>query len=429
MIRATVSWVHEPAAASRRILHVNTSARGGGVAEILGDVMDEPAYEGATHGWLLLGGPPEFYQFTKLLHHRFHGHGAGEPLTAGTAVYRRVLADAAEHLRALVAADDVLVLHDPQTLGLAPLLAEHVGHLAWHCHIGTSTDPGGARNALWELFADDLDAVDTILVADPTYLPREHRHHVTTAAPAISLRAPKNEPLTDRQVREVLGDLGLTSTPGRAGIARVWQGGLLPDAAETVLQVSRWDPLKGMASVLALADSLPDRAHVVLAGPDPAEVLDDPEGLEQLQRVLAAFDGLPETTQERVHVVALSLEDRTVNARAVNALQRRADVVVQRSLEEGFGLTVTEAMLKARPVVAHAVGGIRQQIVDGQNGHLVDAADDERFAALVRELLTSPSRRESLGRAARESVEQNFLIGRLVRDYTRLARRRRVGTT
>jgi trehalose synthase len=191
-----------------------------------------------------------------------------------------------------------------------------------------------------------------------------------------------------------------------------------------VLQVSRWDPLKDMTGVLNsfaawIAPSA--SAHLVLAGPDPADIPDDPEGLRVYQDVVRARDSAPARIRERIHLVVLSLGDFEANALAVNALQRRASVVGQKSLQEGFGLTVTEAMWKYRPVVAARAGGIGAQVDSGRQGILIeDPADLEAFGRSVIRLLTDRTLAGELGRAAHRRAEQEFLADRELADTLRL---------
>jgi trehalose synthase len=188
-----------------------------------------------------------------------------------------------------------------------------------------------------------------------------------------------------------------------------------------VLQVSRWDRLKdplgvikGFVEHVAPATD----AHLVYAGPAVEAVADDPEGIEVLQEARDYYEGLSPDARERVHLAALPMDDLQENAAIVNALQRRANVVVQKSIAEGFGLTVAEAMWKARPVVATRVGGIQDQIVDGVSGILLDDPTDlAAYGAAVRELLEDPQRAERIGREAMERVRDDFLAMRSLLQY------------
>jgi len=188
-------------------------------------------------------------------------------------------------------------------------------------------------------------------------------------------------------------------------------------------QVSRWDRLKDPSGVLAAfaehvhADEEP---HLVLAGPDVTAVADDPEGQEVFSEIEAAWSLLPRRIRRRVHLALLPMADPDENAVIVNALQRRADVVAQKSLAEGFGLTVSEAMWKGRPVVASDVGGIQGQIEDGRTGFLVDANDLRAFGDRVSELLQDPHGAERMGEAAQTRVRDLFLGPRHLGQYVEL---------
>jgi trehalose synthase len=194
-----------------------------------------------------------------------------------------------------------------------------------------------------------------------------------------------------------------------------------------VTQVSRWDALKDPVGVLNgfaehVADQVP--GHLVLAGPSAASVADDPEGAGMLQAVQQAWEDLPEEIRRRVHLVSLPMDDVEENAAVVNALQRHSTVVVQKSRAEGFGLTVAEAMWKQRPVVASGIGGIQDQIVDGESGVLIsDPSNLEEFGAAVVALLADSERAEAIGRAAQARVRRNFLGPHHLGRYFDLIRR------
>jgi trehalose synthase len=181
-----------------------------------------------------------------------------------------------------------------------------------------------------------------------------------------------------------------------------------------VVQVSRWDRLKDPSGVLAgfarLAAARAHGAHLVLAGPSAAGVSDDPEGASVLATVIAEWRQLPGPMRERVHLASLPTIDIDENAAMVNALQRHATIIVQKSLHEGFGLTVTEAMWKAKPVVATKVGGIQDQIEDGVQGLLLpDPTDRDAFAAAIARLLDNPEEARRMGEAGHARVLERYL--------------------
>jgi trehalose synthase len=201
-----------------------------------------------------------------------------------------------------------------------------------------------------------------------------------------------------------------------------------------VVQVSRWDRLKDPVGVIrGFAEHVAPQSgeHLIVAGPAVEAVSDDPEGAAVLAEARAQWERLSEDIRSRIHLACLPMEDTEENGAIVNALQRRASVVVQKSLAEGFGLTVAEAMWKARPVVASRIGGIQDQIVDGVTGVLVDPADLRRFGEAVVELLGDPARAALMGERARRRVRDEYLGPRLLRQFLRLIerllRRRNVG--
>jgi trehalose synthase len=215
-------------------------------------------------------------------------------------------------------------------------------------------------------------------------------------------------------------------SPGRVDhVADVMGAGPAPTyEVPLVVQISRWDRLKDMAGVMkAFADHVEAStdAHLALVGPNVSSVADDPEGVEVYGDTLRAWRSLPHAVRTRVQLVNLPMHDVEENAAIVNALQRHAAVIVQKSLAEGFGLTVTEAMWKSRPVVASAVGGIRDQIVDGEHGLLVDdPTDTDACGAAISQLLRDDVLAARLGQAAQTRIASEFLSGRHLRAYVRL---------
>jgi trehalose synthase len=190
-----------------------------------------------------------------------------------------------------------------------------------------------------------------------------------------------------------------------------------------VLQVSRWDRLKDPLGVIDgfVRHILPRcDAHLVYAGPSVEAVADDPEGKDVLEEARARFAALPRQAQDRIHLVTLPMTDLEENAVIVNALQRRADVVVQKSIAEGFGLTVAEAMWKRRPVVASRIGGIQDQIEDGRSGSLIDAQDLAAYGSAVVDLIADPEMAAVMGKQARQRVRNGFLGTRSLLQYIAL---------
>jgi trehalose synthase len=257
--------------------------------------------------------------------------------------------------------------------------------------------------------------------------------------PSIDPFSPKNDDQTPEQVRAVLVASGLVAgspDPPRAVFTRldgstaavahrseVTETAPLEETTPLVLQVSRWDRLKDPIGVLQgfVEHCAPHTdAHLMLAGPSVAHVADDPEGLQVATEVQHAWSALPAPMRARVHLATLQMNDVEENAATVNALQRRATIAVQKSLAEGFGLTVAEAMWKARPVVASRVGGITDQIEDGRSGCLVSPRDLATFGKVLTDLLRDAVVAERIGVSARERVREHFLISRHLLQYLEL---------
>jgi len=259
-------------------------------------------------------------------------------------------------------------------------------------------------------------------------------------APAIDPLSAKNQPLDDSTVLAILGRSGildhaaegasfLDSDDHRRAIEMkadvLREGGPLRPDVPLLAQVSRWDRLKGMGGVLsAFVEGNVGKetgSHLLLVGPDVAGVTDDPEGKQVLNECKATWEALPPDARSTVSLVSLPMDDLEQNAAIVNAVQRHAAVVAQKSVREGFGLTVSEAMWKGRPVVGSAVGGIQDQIRDGVDGLLVgDPHDLEAFADAVRALLGDNDRAHQMGEAAHERVRDNFLADRDLGEWMQL---------
>jgi len=408
------------------IWHVNTTMYGGGVAEILealkhGDTADRRQRRFITTS------DPAFFNVTKRIHHRLHGVDRGPlPDEAEHAAMLAFAQHNADRLRAVIAPGDAVVLHDPQTIAMIPHLVADGVPVAWRCHIGT-TAANQTSISTWDYLAQFWRPEVILVFSVPTLVPPHATgYQVVTIAPSIDPAAPKNQPLSTADVDEVLAGIGLSGAApvGAVGAPTASVVSESPIGAEPVLlQVSRWDPLKDMAGVLrAYAESaLPGRAHLVLCGPSPAGVADDPEAGEVYQAVEAYRDALPDSVRRRVHLVCPDLGDIAGNARLVSALQLRAEIVIQKSLQEGFGLTVTEAMWKGRPVVGTRVGGLAAQIVSGESGILLDDPTDlTGLAAAALGLLDDPGRRAALGRGAHERVRDLFTVTREIADHHRL---------
>ncbi len=432
----------------RVVWNVNSTAYGGGVVEILSTLLPYARGAKIDARWLVIDGNVDFFRITKRLHHALHGwDGDGSPLgDEQRRVYEGALRDNASELSALVRPRDIVLLHDPQTVGLAPELLRAGAVVIWRCHIGadevnTQVDLG------WDFLEPYLEGVPAFIFSRAQYIPDccDHTRSVIIP-PAIDPFSAKNQELDEDTVRAILVHAGIVEGPPGPGQpvfhrsdgspervdrqADITRHGRAP-AWETplVVQVSRWDPLKDPLGVMDGFERLLDgkrlaSAHMVLAGPNVSAIADDPEGAETLDRVNERWRCLPHGHRGRIHLACLPMADSEENAAIVNALQRHAAVVVQKSLQEGFGLTVTEAMWKARPVVGSAVGGIQEQIEDGASGLLLQNPQDlTAFGALLERLLDDRAYGQTLGQAARERVRSQYLGLRQLIQHAELLER------
>jgi trehalose synthase len=352
-----------------RIQHINSTAEGGGVAELLRMLIPLMCDVGLEATWDVMLGSEPFFEVTKVLHNNLHGDH--QPLTPEM---RKLFWDTTLENVSLVRHDaDFVCIHDPQPVGLVRERRGKV-HWVWRCHI----DLSDADHASWSFVRQLVERFDGGIFHLPDYA-KELSIPQFICPPAIDPLSEKNCELDRVEIEAVLKKYAIDPK--------------LP----LVLQVSRYDRLKDPVGVIRgfklAAHSQP--CQLVLVG---VAVRDDPEGEEVLAEVRETAHGQPD-----IHVLVMERDA----PREVNALQRAATVVVQKSLKEGFGLTVTEAMWKARPVIGGAVGGIRRQIIQGRTGYLVHSV--EGMAYRIRQLLGNPGLARQLGENARRFVIENYM--------------------
>jgi trehalose synthase len=421
--------------AGRRLWHVNSTEMGGGVAEMLHFLLGYLAGAGIDTRWVVLEGNEAFFQVTKRLHHLLHGRaGDGRGLDqAVRGIYEQTMKETLAELQRRVDPGDVVFLHDPQTVGLARDLKRLGASVVWSCHVGVDRPNDLARTA-WDFLRPYVQAADAYVFSRSAYCWEGlDRERMAVIPPCIDAFAPKNQPLAPPTASAILQAAGifearegdraapvfhhLDGRPGRVvSRAEMIQDEPIPPDVPVVVQVSRWDPLKDPLGVLeGFIRHVPDRlgAHLVLAGPASGSVSDDPESEQVLQQVRRPAAALPSAARARLHLACLPMDDLEENAAMVNALQRRADVIVQKSLAEGFGLTVAEAMWKARPVLASRVGGIQDQITHDRSGLLLDDPRDLAvFGRATANLLEDHEWAARLGQEAHRRVRLNYLVPR-----------------
>jgi trehalose synthase len=365
-----------------RILHVNSTAAGGGVAELLRSIVPVCDDLGIDTDWLVMDADDDFFEVTKAMHNGLQGSGVR--LTEEMKATYRTVND--RNAAEIEDEYDLVVIHDPQPLGLIDRLEERMpsAPIVWRCHIDL-TDP---VDEYLVFVSEYTKRVDHAIFSRSAY---EGEIAVPTSVvhPSIDPLAEKNRSLDEETVVSECDHLDPLSFD-----------------APVVAQVSRFDPWKdqfGTLEAYRRARKAVPELQLALAG---GMAGDDPEGLELYERVAAEAVDDP-----NVHVLT-DLPDATVNV-----LQRRSDVVVQKSLREGFGLVVSEALWKRTPVVGSNVGGIPLQVEDGRNGYLVEPDDVGTAADRVVTLLENEDRRATFGEHGREHIRERFLLPRQLADY------------
>ena len=434
------------------VLNVNSTGAGGGVAEMLQTLLSYARGAGIEARWLVIEGDPTFFAITKRIHNGLYGSpgDGGELGAAEQRHFDEIQQRNAEELRVVIRPGDVVVVHDPQPAGLVAAAQSAGARVIWRCHVGLDR-PNEWSERSWEFLRPYLSDADAIVTSRAAFAPPwADPAQVHVIPPSIDPFSAKNEPLSIEDARSTLSYVGLldpvtetapavpfTRRDGSTGCigrrADVVQTGPPTPAVPLVVQISRWDRMKDMAGVMQgfvrhVDPSL--GAHLLLCGPAVSGVADDPEAAAVLEECTGLWRDLPPAARSRVHLACIPMDDPDENAAIVNAIQRHASVIVQKSLAEGFGLTVSEAMWKRRPVVASAVGGIVDQIEDGTHGLLVeDPFDLQGFGAEVESLLKDPAEAAELAENAQRRVTDEFLGDRHLEQYGLLFERLRRKTS
>ncbi len=442
---------------NRTVWMVNSTAQGGGVAEMLPKVVSILRELGVSTEWAVIVSEEErFFQLTKHIHNLIHGSGDPYLSDADRDLYRSVSETMAEGLARRVDPGDPVVVHDPQPLGTGALLKKKMNVPAlWRCHIGLD-ESNAATETAWEFLRPWAEAYDETIFSLREYLPDFLEDRADLIQPALNPLSPKNRQLSVTELTDVLRRARLTGSPHPTvdgdfapPARRLQRDGSFAPATRPedlgvmerpiVTQISRWDRLKGFAPLLQgfarmkeptflERNTATDRerrrlalSRLVLAGPDPESVSDDPEGQEVFNEICSLWHDLPPEVQRDVAVITLPMTSRRVNALMVNALQRCSTIVAQNSLREGFGLTVTEAMWKRRPVMGTHAAGLREQVKDGVHGRLTPQAEDpESIALTLYEMMAADEERKTWARNARRRVSDRYLVFTQVRRWLEL---------
>ncbi|NQT47603.1 MAG: glycosyltransferase [Chloroflexi bacterium] len=366
--------------AGRVIQHVNSTHDGGGVAEILRRMIPLMRQLGMETRWNIIKGDQEFFRTTK----KFHNAIQGRDENIQTKEFSQILEPSQGEVEDFLQADFV-VIHDPQPISLVSKRMGNEGKWVWRCHIDVSDPP----KEIWSFIQEFIVQYDAAIFSAPGFA-QELPVRQYFIAPSIDPLSDKNRELTEGEVDSVLRKYNI------------------PQDKPIITQVSRFDHFKDPVGVIQAFEMVRKEidCQLVLAG---GTASDDPESEEVLAKVMERAAGNP-----YIHVLSLP-PDSDIE---INALQRASAVIVQKSLKEGFGLTVSEAMWKRKPVVASAVGGIVLQIENSTSGLLCHNV--EGTATAIRQLLSDPAYARQLGENGRERVRQQFLITRHLKDYLSL---------
>lgn len=365
----------------KHILHLNATYQGGGVAEILYSLVMLMNDVGIDAGWRILHGSQEFFEITKSFHNALQGAKLNLS-ERKRRVYLQVNESFAKftHLN-----HDCVLVHDPQPLALIHSYRKQQPWI-WRCHIDL-TDP---HKGLWDFLKGFVLKYDQVVMSSEKYFKSDLPVDQRLMYPAINPLSPKNAALPDKAIKEHLDKAGV------------------PTDKPVITQVSRLDPWKDPEGVIDVYKIVKEKVDCrLMLCYNVAS--DDPEGLQMYKKVQRKANRMLETGD-----ILLVVGNKE---KLVNAVQRFSSVIIQKSTKEGFCLAVTEALWKGTPVVASNVGGIPSQIEDGRSGFLLEPTDNDGFADRIVHLLKNPEEGKELGRLARETVREKFLITRLLADY------------
>ena len=365
----------------KSIVHVNATYQGGGVAEILNSLVPLMNDIGIQTGWRVLHGSLDFFEITK----EFHNGLQGQDIEL-TEKKERMYMQLNGNFSSFTHIDhDCTIIHDPQPLPMIKFYHKR-GAWIWRCHIDLS-EP---NPQLWNFIKGFLIKYDMTIMTSDLYAHPDLPIPYRIIPPAINPLTMKNKDISEETIREQIEQVGI------------------PTDKPIITQVSRLDPWKDPEGVLEIFKLVKEKVDCRLLFCYNLAA-DDPEGLR-------VYDRICQKAQEYVKKGDVIFVEGNQEI-LVNAVQRFSDVVIQKSIREGFCLAVTEAMWKTRPVVASNVGGIPIQIRDGFNGYLLEPYDLQGFAERIIHILEHPSEAEQMGINARETVRENFLITRLLTDY------------
>lgn len=438
---------------------INSTAIGGGVAEMLPSQMRLIRELGLNIEWLVIEATDErFFDLTKRIHNAIHGSGDGQFTEDDRKIYEQENRRNLDRALSYIQDGDLVVIHDPQPMPLAAMVREHRDvKLIWRCHIGLEHQNDTTRG-VWSFLSHYYDAYDHFVFSLPNYVPEQLEGQAAIITPAIDPLSHKNRrlqihkcvgilhqsgiindrepvlyPFYQQQVRRVMPDGSFREVNHHSNLDLIYR--------PVVTQISRWDRLKGFKELMdafilmkrknekskdpeALTTRRIRKTRLVMAGPDPKFVADDPEGKAVLEELIEEYQSVDPSLQEDIAILLLPLDNPKENALIVNALQNSSSIVVQNSIQEGFGLTATEAMWKKKPVLVSGAAGLDYQVEDNINGKVnQDAQDIESLATVLNKMLNSPLERDKLAFNAQLRVIDRFTLFSQIYDWLTLLAR------
>lgn len=365
----------------KTVVHVNSTYYGGGVAEILSGIVPLMNDVGIAAGWRMLRGTPDFFDITKKFHNALQGNSLNL-----SEIKKKLYAQANEDFSTYShITHNCVIIHDPQPLPLIQYYPRKQPWV-WRIHI----DLSNPNKELWEFLKSFILKYDIIIISSEEYRLKNMPVEQRVIHPAIDPLSAKNMHIPDKVIAKYLRKFNI------------------PTDKPIITQISRFDRFKDQEGLIDIFRMVKEQidCRLVLCG---SMALDDPESQQYYERTKRKANNFIKNRD----IILITSENNIL----VNALQRISRVIVQKSLREGFGLTVTEALLKEKPVIASKVGGITLQITDGKTGFLVNPDDKEAFAKRIIQVLKNPSLAKALGERASASVREKFLITRLLADY------------
>nr|WP_299343827.1 glycosyltransferase [Allomuricauda sp.] len=425
---------------------INSTAIGGGVAEMLPSQMRILRELNASIEWLVIEAKEEaFFDLTKRIHNAIHGSGNGIFTEEDREVYELVNRQNLPKALELIKEGDIVVVHDPQPMPLAAMIKKEVKvPIIWRCHIGLEEDTE-VTEGVWNFLSPYTKDYDHFIFSLPSYVPKQLKQNTTIIPPAIDPLSHKNRALQLHKNIGILYQSGILDEHKAILYHRYNHlvRRILPDGSfgnvnaqedlnflyrPIVTEISRWDRLKGFKELMQAfikmkednlkygdPDSLEykriDMTLLILGGPDPAFVSDDPEGQLVLKELTEQYQAIDSGLQNDIAILLLPLDNPKENALIVNALQRSSSIIVQNSIQEGFGLTATEAMWKRKPVLVSGAAGLKFQVEHNKTGKInTDPTDIESLSKALVYMLNHPKERDKWGFNGQSRVIQHFTL-------------------